>query len=1229
MRGPGASLLLAVAWLLCVVNAQPNATAALAANVTANTTSNPTVAGGPLPAHNWGQGTAAQPIDFTTGPATTAAFVHLSFGINVWNPQLKVAMFNKPGIRALFAQSIKNAVPNAVVVSEPLPATRGILVRSTVRFQVDAAGAKAQADTLVKYLTDATLLKQMLPEANWRPRLAYTTFPYLASVVVRPVGPAAGRTPSLHFTLQVQGVRKATFDAQKLAAWKAALKAALPGLTDQGITAMTTETAELDGVTWYARTDTLVHVQITGPTLTALRLFSAKLRTKPPAIWSRYTFGVVAAVPRSWVIVAFAAPCAKPHCTTFNSWDCNCSACDSGWKVSAGGCIQDGITVYFAFPVNEALPFTEAKKQQLAATLLGALNVDRSYTTALISLTTEVPGRTTRKLQGVVGGAIALIKAAFQTTPQVPKSTLESATKNIPTLFRSQSDKMSWWKGDMCVADAAGKCTSPVITCPLRLQSCVSDVCFLMDGSGSMQGYWDNEVSIVRGIVGAIGGANSALAVWMFSNSASQVVSPTTIGKAKATDAFTRAVLGAQPEYGGTTAAAGVVACTRMLAAGKANGHRKTLPQSQPKVLITDGGIGDFEATKAAVATAKAAGINIVTIGVGSVSDSQLTTLASSPAMYIQAAGFGIAELQKPTDNAASAVCAGHPVLYCARQGAVAAAAMAQQNDGGPIDETLTWEVYDAALQYADAAQDYGVNTRRELAMFLAHVAVETNFVDLVEGDAINGDEEKGCTALCQGSKKNNAVYTAQCKGYNTKGICYCGRGYHQLTGCNENYLRFHDEHKEKAWYKDKFNIVTNPEAIGTNEELAWRTAFWKWQKDIASSSGVVNEGKFGKTTCILNAGECPGCGREATNDCAAVLRYEIYKALLSKLAPDAKPNEFGCYCAINPLCTTMHKGRKYPDGTEIKLGYDVRPFPEHPDPCKTCLDAFKERCAPITYSSGTVDYVLSCPNNPDHPKSPNNPYSCWRPGAPDPNTNPPPAEQVCSGQSSGGGSATQDPPKDYFQDCWQDARFTFKAGKDIPAAGSAQDMFVGSCLGCSLDHMANLCSSIHECSGFNTNGYFKMVAGDPFKAVGNWGIQVSKCDGVYVRNDWNKAAKVGDIRLANPSGTGLPMFQLFGGQELEIKGRVEMYTSANTWGTICDNHFGDMWKTSNNAKVVCRELGFTGTSFDPVRVPVAQGAANQPTDIPWDCDGDEAQLKGCSKDSIIHPFKCGHDEDW
>ena len=40
---------------------------------------------------------------------------------------------------------------------------------------------------------------------------------------------APDRTPSLQFTVRVQGIGKAAFDAQKLPAWKAALVAALPG----------------------------------------------------------------------------------------------------------------------------------------------------------------------------------------------------------------------------------------------------------------------------------------------------------------------------------------------------------------------------------------------------------------------------------------------------------------------------------------------------------------------------------------------------------------------------------------------------------------------------------------------------------------------------------------------------------------------------------------------------------------------------------------------------------------------------------------------------------------------------------------------------------------------------------------------------------------------------------------------------------------------------------------
>ena len=163
--------------------------------------------------------------------------------------------------------------------------------------------------------------------------------------------------------------------------------------------------------------------------------------------------------------------------------------------------------------------------------------------------------------------------------------------------------------------------------------------------------------------------------------------------------------------------------------------------------------------------------------------------------------------------------------------------------------------------------------------MFLAHVAVETSYTDKVEGDAVNGDEEKGCSNLCTGAKKGNPVYTAQvhvcakravdatqaciqkkvthakihqsnpkplfsqCTGFGTSGICYCGRGYHQLTGCKENYLRFHNEFKDTAWYKAgppgkgrSYNIITHPEDIGEVEGqtkgkltcFLWLLLVWK-----------------------------------------------------------------------------------------------------------------------------------------------------------------------------------------------------------------------------------------------------------------------------------------------------------------------------------------------------------------------------------------------------------------
>lgn len=49
-------------------------------------------------------------------------------------------------------------------------------------------------------------------------------------------------------------------------------------------------------------------LQVTGPSVQALRQLSPKLLNKPDTIWSRRTFGIVEPMPASWVIVAFSTP---------------------------------------------------------------------------------------------------------------------------------------------------------------------------------------------------------------------------------------------------------------------------------------------------------------------------------------------------------------------------------------------------------------------------------------------------------------------------------------------------------------------------------------------------------------------------------------------------------------------------------------------------------------------------------------------------------------------------------------------------------------------------------------------------------------------------------------------------------------------------------------------------------------------------------------------------------
>ena len=97
-----------------------------------------------------------------------------------------------------------------------------------------------------------------------------------------------------------------------------------------------------------------------------------------------------------------------------------------------------------------------------------------------------------------------------------------------------------------------------------------------------------------------------------------------------------------------------------------------------------------------------------------------------------------------------------------------------------------------------------------------------------------------------------------------------------------------------------------------------------------------------------------------------------------------------------------------------------------------------------------------------------------------------------------------------------------------------------------------------------------------------------------------------GDLRLIGGSGPH--------------EGRVEIYHDGR-WGTVCD----DFW-SQNDAMVVCRQLGYTGTARALRRATFGEGE-----DPIWldnvGCDGDEQRLTDCrSRGWGVH--NCGHHED-
>ncbi|XP_078579964.1 neurotrypsin-like isoform X3 [Branchiostoma floridae x Branchiostoma japonicum] len=108
------------------------------------------------------------------------------------------------------------------------------------------------------------------------------------------------------------------------------------------------------------------------------------------------------------------------------------------------------------------------------------------------------------------------------------------------------------------------------------------------------------------------------------------------------------------------------------------------------------------------------------------------------------------------------------------------------------------------------------------------------------------------------------------------------------------------------------------------------------------------------------------------------------------------------------------------------------------------------------------------------------------------------------------------------------------------------------------------------------------------------------------------------NVRPATPQRTG-PTIRLVGGAN-EKEGRVEIFHNGQ-WGTVCDDHWD-----KKDAAVVCRQLGYTGTSLARTGSYFGRGEGVIQLDN-VDCVGTETSLDMCP-----HPawqaHDCSHKED-